>query len=75
MKTFISLLVFLSILFLSVTFSQTDDFKCGLSNNPKEQGLTQTGSLFKPVMNGPGEYFRILVVFVKFSGDIREDED
>ncbi len=26
-------------------------------------------------MNGPGEYIRTLVVFVKFSGDIRTDDD
>jgi M6 family metalloprotease-like protein len=71
MKTFISLLSFLSILFLSEIYSQTDDFKCGLSDNPKEQGLIQTGSLYKPVMNAPGQYFRVLVVFVQFSGDIR----
>jgi len=75
MKAFISLLVFLSIFFLSEIYSQTDDFKCGLNNNPKEQGLTQTGSLYKPAMNGPGEYFRTLVVFVQFSGDTRTDDD
>lgn len=73
MKTFTSLLVFLSILFLSEIYSQTDDFKCGLIDNSREQGLIQTGSLYKPVMNGPGEYFRVLVVFVQFSGDTRTD--
>ena len=75
MKTFISLLAFLSIFFLSETYSQIDDFKCGLSENTKEQGLIQTGSLYKPAMNGPGEYLRTLVVFVQFSGDTRTDDD
>jgi M6 family metalloprotease-like protein len=72
MRNFILLLSVLTLILFcnNILFGQTeDDFICGpLDTTLTGDPLNQTGSLFKPAENAPGQYFRALIVFAEFQG-------
>ena len=72
MKYFALLLILFSILYSFETNSQQyDEAVCPiLTINPKAPA-SQTGGKYKPASNLPGQYFRVLVVFVQFESDNR----
>jgi M6 family metalloprotease-like protein len=70
MKFFISLFFF--IVSINLSYAQTGlGFECGQQDSPPGKVMQQTGSLFKPAINSPGQQFRVLFVFVQFQGDTR----
>lgn len=56
--------------------AQTDyPFNCPILSPEQGAPFSQTGGKYKPSSNLPGQYFRVLVVFVQFEGDNRPNDD
>lgn len=76
MKIFAFLLMFFVILFSGSIYSQYYDDECPLPSTVNFRAASsQTGGLYKPSSNLPGQYFRVLVVFVQFQGDNRPNSN
>lgn len=67
--------VFFLILGFSVVTAQDFNYYCPEPPIAETAEMSQIGGLYKPSMNAPNEFFRILVVFVQFSGDNRYFSD
>jgi hypothetical protein len=63
------LVSFLVILFAIGSYAQDIYSDCTITQVQNENTKALTGGLFKPSSNGPGEYFRALIVFAQFNPD------
>jgi M6 family metalloprotease-like protein len=69
--SFLFLIFIIIIMIIPSTPQNYEEFICPeLSVNPRED-QSQTGGLFKPASNLPGQYFKVYFVFVQFEGDTR----
>lgn len=75
MKKHLLNLVIIVMVINSLVFAQIPDFHCSVVPVKKGALESQVGGKYKPSSNAPGQYFRILFVFVQFSGDNRNFSD
>jgi hypothetical protein len=76
MKHFSFLFMFLIILFSGPIYSQYYEDICPLPTTINLRAVvSQTGGQYKPANNLPGQYLRVLVVFVQFQGDSRPNSN
>ena len=72
-KILVLFLIIISSLVCVINAQTNYPFNCPIL--PPEEGaaFSQTGGRYKPASNLPGQYFRVLFVFVQFEGDNRPD--